>query len=75
MDLIPQHKLINIQIILENNFPDKALITISVKENLNIDLWLKKLKKYTKKIILHGCKLPLRKNKRIIRHNYNYSST
>ena len=43
MDLIPQHKLINIQIILENNFPDKKLITISAKENLNIDLWLKKI--------------------------------
>lgn len=45
IDLISHQKLVNIQIILENNFPKKELIAISAKENFNIDLWLNRIEK------------------------------
>lgn len=43
IDLMSQRELNNIQNIIKKNFPSKQLITISAKENLNINLWLDKI--------------------------------
>lgn len=43
IDLLSHEELINIQDIIKKNFPNKELISISAKENINMDLWLEKI--------------------------------
>lgn len=43
IDLMSQQEINNIKNIIKSNFPSKELITISAKENINIDLWLEKI--------------------------------
>lgn len=44
IDLMSHQELITIESIIKKNFPEKELVEISAKENLNMDLWLEKIK-------------------------------
>lgn len=43
IDLMSQQELINVHNIIKKNFPEKELVAISAKENLNMNLWLEKI--------------------------------
>jgi len=43
IDLLSQEELITAQNIIKKNFPEKVLISISAKENQNINLWVDKI--------------------------------
>ncbi|MFC0906609.1 hypothetical protein ACFHWD_18205 [Clostridium sp. MT-14] len=45
IDLMSQQELVIVENIIKKNFPEKQLIEISAKENINMNLWLEKIEK------------------------------
>ncbi|OAA91393.1 GTP-binding protein [Clostridium ljungdahlii] len=45
IDLMSQQELVTVENIIKKNFPEKELVEISAKENINMDLWLEKIEK------------------------------